>query len=178
MTNDQIVAFVYSHIGGEKESGILKPQVLMLATLALADMSHHFVANEPEKARLLEAEATNQTWASSSFSMPSDFLYTDTGETLLRVDIGGTLAHRVNSRSKIDLTSGATLTNHYYALEGKKLYIRHASGTTGASDLNIRYYKMATFALVDENFRQEFIDFVLRRVALLKQAKAIPSEPQ
>ena len=168
MTNTQLLQRIYAHIGNEEKSGIVEPVVLAMAALAYIDLARFLIDNDHELAKKLITSVANQTWATSSFSAPADMLF-HIQKKVIRLDLGGVLAYQVEDRDKLDMIS-ATLTNHYYALEGKTFYLKHASGTASGTNLNLRYYKVPTVTDIDDELTTIFLDFVFQRIATVKRS--------
>jgi hypothetical protein len=160
-TEAQLLQRVYSHIGAETESGFVKPMVLAMAKLAFKDLAHLLIDSDSELAKKLVKTLSGQTWASSAFEAPSDMVFHKQKKTT-RIDLAGALAHQVEDRKKLDLLS--TSVNHYYALEGKTFYIRHATGVTGASTLRITYYKIPVIADIDDELMNTLVELIIRRL--------------
>jgi len=175
MTEQELLQRVYAHIGNEEKSGLVEPVVLAMADLAFIDLAKLLIENKPSLAKKLISSVANQTWASSSFSAPTDMLY-NMEKTVIRLDLGGTLCHQLEDRDKLDMI-GTTLSNHYYALEGKTFYIKHASGTASGSNLNLRYYKVPTVTDVDDELTTIFLDILFTRLGIVRTSEK-PNEPK
>lgn len=160
-TNEELLARVYSIIGSERDSSMAKPVVLAMATLAYRDLAVQLIETDSEQVKKLVKTSTNQTWASSAFSAPSDMLFHKQIKST-RIDLGGTLAHQVRDRDTLDMITGQS--NHYYALEGKTFYIKHSAGTTGASNLNITYYKIPAITDIDAELMNMLLQILIPRL--------------
>lgn len=161
MTNAQLLEYVFSQIGTERDTGMIKPMILAVANLAYRDLAQFLLDNDSELAKKLIASAANQTWANSSFSAPTDMLFHKQKETT-RIDFGGILAFQIEDRDALDMVS--SLNNHYYALEGKTFYIKHSAGTTSGTNLNIRYYKIPVVTDIDDDLRNVFLELLITRL--------------
>lgn len=161
MTNAELFDYVFAKTGMVKNTALAQPLILANANLALRELAYFLIETDSELAKKLITSVANQTWASSSFALPSDFLYHKQKKTT-RMDLGGTLAFQVEDRDKLDMSTG--LTNHYYAIEGTTMYIKHSAGTVGASNLNLRYYKIPALSAIDAELRDIFLDMVVRRI--------------
>lgn len=161
LTNAQILQWIYSRIGSERDSGIVEPLIIAVADLAYTDLAKFLIDSNSEMSRKLVKIVTNQTWATSKFLAPTDMLFYRQIDTT-RLDIAGTLAFQLKDRDKLEMISA--MANHYYALEGKYFYIKHSSGTTGASNLNLTYYKIPTKDDIDDELRNLFLEILLGRL--------------
>lgn len=166
MTDEEIIGYVQAHIGGEKKTKIVKPLILAMAELAYKDLAMFLIESNSEFANKLITSAVNQTWSSSQFTAPSNMLFHRQIETT-RIDFNGTLAHQVSDRDALDMAG--TLSNIYYALEGKTFYIKNPSATSG-STLNIRYYKIPENSDIDDELRNTFLEILMQRLYGQKQA--------
>lgn len=171
LTNNEILAWVYGHIGGERESGVIKPMVLAMATLAYKDLAHYLIDTDSEQAKKLVKTLSSQTWTNSAYSAPSDMLFHKQMDTT-KMSIGTTMAFQVKDRDKLDMATG--VSNIYYALEGKTFYIKHPSLTT-SSTLSITYYKIPTKDDIDDELRNLFLELLLRRLVPQAPTKAVPN---
>lgn len=134
-----------------------------MATIAFSDLAKFLVENHTDLAKKLITSVSNQSWSNSSFSAPTDMLF-HLEKPVIRLDLGGTLCHQLKDRDKLDMI-GTTLTNTYYALEGKTFYIKHAtSGTTSGNNLNLRYYKIPAITDIDEELTPIFLDILFSRL--------------
>lgn len=161
LTNTQIIQWIYSKLGSEKDSGIIEPLIIAVADLAYYDLAKFLLDNDSEMAKKLAKSITNQSWSSSKFSAPTDMLFYKQIKTT-RLDFGGTLAFQIKDRDKLDMITG--VSNHYYALEGKIFYIRHSSGTISGSNLNMTYYKIPNKDDIDDELRNIFLELLLTRL--------------
>lgn len=169
MTDAEILQYVYSQIGGERKSGVLKPILLAIAELAYDDLADYLIKSEPDKAKKLITSVANQAWLNSEFSAPSDMLLNNQ-KAVVRLDIGGDICYQLKDRDKLDFLTGTTaeeVSKNYCALEGKTFYIRVAGGaTTSGNDLNLRYYKTPVAADIDDELRKPFLELLMQRVLL------------
>lgn len=177
MTDAQLLQYVYAEIGGEAKSGLVKPMVLAIANLAYIDLARHLLDNDPTNAEIIKTSVVNQTWASSKFTLPTNFLYhRPSPEKIYEgviLDIAGINAFQVEDRKKLSLIS-QTLVNAYYAIDGKFAYIKHPS-LSGSSTLNLFYYKVPTIADITDEVLNVFLTFIFQRLGLKQQ---IENEPK
>lgn len=173
MTNEQILQRVYIHFGSEEQTGLVEPLVLAMADLAYIDLARLLIDTDAELAKKLITDATSQSWSSSKFNAPSDMLF-HVQKPVLRMEIGSELAYQVQDRDKLDMIAG-TMNNHYYSLEGKTFYIKHKSGTTSGT-LNLRYYKVPTNTLIDDELTPIFLDLLFKRLSIAAQSNAMTSQ--
>lgn len=160
MTNLELIQYVEQRLDTQTDTVFVRPVILAVSTLALADLARILIDTDSELSGKLVVTLSNQTWANSSFAIPSNMLLHKQLETT-KMYFGTTPAYQLKDRDKIDLSS--TLGNIYYALYGKTFYIKHTSTTSG-NDLNISYYKIPTLADIDEELRNLFIDLVIARL--------------
>lgn len=172
MTNEQILQRVYIHFGSEEQTGLVEPMVLAMADLAYIDLARMLIDTDAELAKKLISETASQNWTNSIFPAPNDMLF-HVQKPVLRLEIGGELAFQLQDRDKLNMI-GSTLGNHYYALEGKTFYIKHKSGTTsGTGNLTLRYYKVPTNTLIDDELTPLFLDLLFQRLNIALQTNAI-----
>lgn len=166
-TNAELLARVYSIIGSERDTSIFRPMVLAMATLAYKELAIHLIDTDSEQAKKLVTSVANQVWASNQFSAPADMLFHKQSKHT-RMDFGGTLAFQVKDRDTLTMigtaSTGADLGNHYYALEGKTFFIRHESGVTGASNLNLQYYKIPTISDIDSELMNTLLEILIPKL--------------
>lgn len=172
MTNEQLLQRVYIHVGSEEQTGLVEPMVLAMADLAYIDLARFLIDTDQELAKKLINQVTSQTWTNSTFSAPSDMLF-HVQKPVLRLELGSDLCFQVQDRDKLNMI-GTTLDNTYYALEGKTFYIKHKSGTSSGTNLNLRYYKVPTVSDIDDELTPLFLDLLFRRLAVAMQS----SQPQ
>lgn len=171
LTEAKMIEHVYLEIGGEERSGILKPMIVATSRLALSDYAKFILDTNPELAKKLIVELEFQSWSDSYFQAPYDMLFYKQMETT-RLDLGGVLCYQVADRDKLSML-GAT-SNHYYALEGIKFFIKHAGGDTSGSNLNLKYYAIPTVDSIDDEMMPVFLailmDRIMRQIALKQNA--------
>lgn len=179
MDNTTLLQRIYSEIGGETKSGLIKPMVLAITDLAYIDLARHLLDNDPANAEILKTSVVNQTWASSKFTLPSNFLYhRPSPEKLYEgviLDIAGTNAFQVEDRKKLGLIS-QTLVNAYYAIDGKFAYIKHPT-LAGSSTLNLFYYKVPTVSDITDDVLNILLTFIFQRLGLKQQAENEQQQP-
>jgi hypothetical protein len=159
-TNDELLARVYSILGPDRDTSIMKPLVLAMATLAYRELAIRLIDTDSELAKKLITSAVNQAWATSQFSAPANMLFHNQRKTT-RIVIDTDLAYQVKDRDTLGLlntTSGSGII--YYALEGKTFFISHPSAVNG-NDLNITYYKIPTIADIDSELMNPLLEILI-----------------
>jgi hypothetical protein len=161
MTNEDIVSYVEAHIGGARQSRIVRPLILAMANLAYSDLAKLATEQDPLMAEKLKTTLANQTWATSQFTLPTNFLRHKQIE-FTKVYFGTTLAHQVRDRETLDMITG--MLNIYYAIEGLKLYVKHTGGTSSGTNLNISYIKIPTVSDLDDELTPTFLQLLMARL--------------
>ena len=164
MTESELFQRIYSHTGGEEKSRLFKPIIKAQADLALTDLAQYLLDTDHELAKKLITSVANQSFADLTFSAPSNMLFHGQ-KSVIRLDLGGTLAYQVSDRDKLDMMSG--MNNCYYALEGKTFYIKHPTpDTIPRNNLNLRYYKIPVILDIDAELTPMLITFLLQRLGV------------
>lgn len=163
MTELELFQRIYSHTGGEEKSRLFKPIIKAQADLALTDLARYLLDTDHELAKKLVTSVANQSFADLTFSAPSNMLFHGQ-KSVIRLDLGGTLAYQVSDRDKLDMLSG--MSNVYYALEGKTFYIKHPTPETISNNLNLRYYKVPAITDIDTELTPLLITLLLQRLGV------------
>lgn len=159
-TNEELLARVYSIIGSERDTAIMRPMVLAMATLAFRELAINLIDADSEMAKKLSKTLSNQTWHDSQFDTPADMLFHKWRESI-HLDINGVTQYPVQERNTLTLISGQT--NGYYALEGTTFYLNPSSGTGGAN-LNITYYKIPTISDIDAELMNPLLEILIPKL--------------
>lgn len=178
MTEAQLLQLVYAHIGGEEETGQIKPVVLAKAQLAMKDFVEFLVERKPEQAEKFRTSLVAQSYSGGIYTAPTNLLYKNQKQ-FTRIEVSSDLAFQVESKEKLYLITGSSL-RMYYALEGDKFYFSPTGVFAGSgSDLNISYIKVPTISdlnLITDELIPEFLNFVFLRIAPPNEQKQ-PNKP-
>jgi hypothetical protein len=167
MTNDEVIDFVYAHSGGERASQLLKPVIVAMIDLACRDVAEHIVDEDIDLMRKLQTTATN-TFVASQFNAPSDMLFHGKKKTSLLID--GDRAYELADHKKISLLS-QTVGNHFYSFDGRVIKVKQSDGATSGT-YDLEYIKIPTVSDIDDDLRNLFLEFLLKRLGLVSQLKA------
>lgn len=164
MTNDEIIQQVYAHIGGEEKSKIIKPVIIAMADLAYRDLAIKVAMEQPELAKKLQDTATG-SYTGGSFTVPTDMLYYDAQKPVTNLYVDDDPAFQVADKRKFNLIT-STMTNHYFAIDGRTVTVRKADGAS-TGNYSLEYYKIPVNSDIDDDLRNIFLELLLLRLGFV-----------